>query len=382
MTSDHPYFMCQLVHQWLDFRVAELEAAAHAAGVRLSISPEDVAALRGGSEGVLLRIGVDDEASVVRLASRAVLCKTFFEVWASGDTWEELEESIKQVPSAQSDRYLAAGTTFRVRVVRFGLKCSPAEQKDIINKLAPLLPWRGKVQLSHPDHTFCVVMDVPQEQVSRKADGQADGMRTQPLPLTGHAAGPPGRYYFGRLVAEGQRGLVGTLDLKKRNYIGTTSLDAELSLVMANLARVGRTDLVYDPYCGTGSCLVAAAAFGARVQGADLFLPVLQGKLRTRCGPSALQQASDQGIAQTFSQYGFPCPVGTAHADSGRHLHFFRTAAHGLFDAIITDPPYGIREKPAAMDDEPLIARLLPEDQARLPSRRLSLHSHPILHNP
>ena len=36
-------------------------------------------------------------------------------------------------------------------------------------------------------------------------------------------------------VGVGQRELVGRLDLKRRNYIGTTSLDAELSLVMANL---------------------------------------------------------------------------------------------------------------------------------------------------
>ena len=36
-------------------------------------------------------------------------------------------------------------------------------------------------------------------------------------------------------VGVGQRELVGRLDLKRRNYIGTTSLDAELSLVMGNL---------------------------------------------------------------------------------------------------------------------------------------------------
>ena len=59
------------------------------------------------------------------------------------------------------------------------------------------------------------------------------------------------RYRFGRLIADGRRDLVNTYDLKKRNYIGTTSLDAELSLIMANLARVRSNDLVYDPFCGT-----------------------------------------------------------------------------------------------------------------------------------
>ena len=42
----------------------------------------------------------------------------------------------------------------------------------------------------------------------------------------------------------------------QRNYIGTTSLDAELSLLMANLARVRSGHFVYDPYCGTAGALV------------------------------------------------------------------------------------------------------------------------------
>ena len=38
--------------------------------------------------------------------------------------------------------------------------------------------------------------------------------------VAGSASAATTKYYFGRLVAEGQRSLVGSLDLKKRNYIG------------------------------------------------------------------------------------------------------------------------------------------------------------------
>ena len=61
-----------------------------------------------------------------------------------------------------------------------------------------------------------------------------------------------------------------------------------------------------DPYCGTASTLVAAAHFGGRVMGGDLFAPVLHGKLRTRCGPSAKNQPKKQGIAESFAQCGPP----------------------------------------------------------------------------
>ncbi|KAL1496130.1 hypothetical protein AB1Y20_014751 [Prymnesium parvum] len=364
--GDGPFYLCHLIHSWLNFRLAELRACADVAGVNLSIDEEEAFELRRGAEGVLLRIALDDEAAVARLTARTVLVRSVYEIWATGGSWEELEASIKRVPLAHCVPFLAEGTTFRVRVASFGHKYTPEEQTAMINKLGPLLPWKGKVKLQHPDHTFFIIVDVPQQQADgppppphAAADHSIAGHK--PAPLAGVAAGPPTKFYFGRLVGEGQRSLVGALDLKKRNYIGTTSLDAELSLVMANLARVRRGQLVYDPYCGTAGCLVAAAAFGARVLGADLFLPVLRGKLRTRSGPSALTQPQEQGIGLTFAQYGLPPPAGLLHADSGRHLCCLRAAP--LFDAIVTDPPYGIREKPAAMDDAPLLERLLPEAQ-------------------
>jgi tRNA (guanine10-N2)-methyltransferase len=40
-------------------------------------------------------------------------------------------------------------------------------------------------------------------------------------------------------------------------------MDAEIALIMANQALVQRGKLVYDPFVGTGSILVAAAHFGA-----------------------------------------------------------------------------------------------------------------------
>ena len=222
--GEHPFYLIHLIHQWLDFRLDELRACAEATDVRLSIDEDDAAAVRQGAEGVLLRAGLDDEASVTRLAARTVLVRNYYEVWASGNSWEELEENIRRVPGAHSAPYLAEGTTFRVRVATFGHKYSPEEQKAFVDKLGPLLPWKGKVKMQRPDHTFCVVVDVPQQQqpaadAARKAPpekvpiGGASGHR--PTQLAGVAAGPPAKYYFGRLVAEGQRSLVGTLDLKK-----------------------------------------------------------------------------------------------------------------------------------------------------------------------
>lgn len=54
-------------------------------------------------------------------------------------------------------------------------------------------------------------------------------------------------------VSTAQRRLINDLSLKRRKFIGTTSMDAGLSLLMANQARINKGDLVMDPFVGSGS---------------------------------------------------------------------------------------------------------------------------------
>jgi hypothetical protein len=42
--------------------------------------------------------------------------------------------------------------------------------------------------------------------------------------------------------------MMDTFDLKKRAYIGTTSMESEVSLLMANQALASSGKLVYDPF--------------------------------------------------------------------------------------------------------------------------------------
>jgi hypothetical protein len=70
-----------------------------------------------------------------------------------------------------------------------------------------------------------------------------------------------------------------------------------------------------------------------------------------------MPQPDRQGIGPTFEQYGFPPPVGLIHADTSRACCCL--GRRPLFDAIITDPPYGIRERSAALDDDALSRRAL-----------------------
>ena len=79
-------------------------------------------------------------------------------------------------------------------------------------------------------------------------------------------------------IADSSRDGAHKLRLDSRYFIGTTSMDPLLALVMANQARVTSGSLVYDPFVGTGSLLVAASYFGGYSVGADIDRALLHGR--------------------------------------------------------------------------------------------------------
>lgn len=70
-------------------------------------------------------------------------------------------------------------------------------------------------------------------------------------------------------------------------------------------------DLVYDPFVGTGSLLVAAAACGANTLGADIDIRVVRdGKVGS--------DGENVDVWSNFKSYGLVPPVGLLRADAHR----------------------------------------------------------------
>ncbi|XP_043794567.1 tRNA (guanine(10)-N2)-methyltransferase homolog isoform X2 [Apis laboriosa] len=141
-------------------------------------------------------------------------------------------------------------------------------------------------------------------------------------------------------ITSGQRNLIQKLSLKTRKFIGNTSMDPQLSLIMANQAQVQKGDIVLDPFVGTGSLLVAASHFGGYTLGTDIDFLMLHGRTR----PSRISQkirGKDENIATNMSQYGKRSYyIDVVVSDFSYPLW----RSDMCIDAIITDPPYGIRE--------------------------------------
>jgi tRNA (guanine10-N2)-methyltransferase len=130
-------------------------------------------------------------------------------------------------------------------------------------------------------------------------------------------------------------------NLKKRLYLGPTSTCAELAFLMANQALLKSGDVVYDPFVGTGSLSVACAHFNAYTIGSDIDWRVLHGQTR----------AAKSDIFGNFKQYGLSRPelvcsdqthpvwrIVTCDDDEEE-----KNPSIMRFDAIVCDPPYGVR---------------------------------------
>lgn len=114
---------------------------------------------------------------------------------------------------------------------------------------------------------------------------------------------------------------------------------------MCNQALVGEGSLVFDPFVGTAGLLIPPASKGALTFGSDLDTRVLNGYSVGRINKKSPFYDSEKKyelftpkVHLNFEQYKLPIP-NLIRIDSTK----LSLKAEELFDAIITDPPYGIR---------------------------------------
>ncbi|XP_059429974.1 uncharacterized protein LOC132163628 [Corylus avellana] len=306
------WYLCAFYHRLLDYRKTEVESLAELFGARGDDrSLEWRLPEQHHPDTPFHFVNLPSEAAARDIANRSILVKGIYELWGEGGSYEELEESIRSYPDERKQPYLESGSTFKITVDCFGKVISFQEQNDRIKGLA-YIPFKGRANLKNPDHKFWL-MEIDDYGVNNG------------LPPVSQR-----RIFFGREVGGADRKLLPTYQLKSRTYLGPTAMDAEMAFLMANQALATRGKLVYDPFVGTGSILIAAAHFGAMTMGADIDIRVV----RDGRGP-------DCNVWSNFKQYGLPMPVALLRADN--NLPPWRPGLKEVFDAIICDPPYGVR---------------------------------------
>ncbi|OMH85456.1 tRNA (guanine(10)-N2)-methyltransferase [Zancudomyces culisetae] len=156
------------------------------------------------------------------------------------------------------------------------------------------------------------------------------------------------------------RKLISKFDVKQRPYIGTTSMDSEMSLIMANYALAAPGKLIYDPFVGTGSMLFTCSYFGAYTMGSDIDGRQIKGgsastfvNTKAKRTNKNYKGGESTGLQLNIETYNLSSLVlGSFVADVTQltfqcHNNTAADSVHksneGWFDAIVTDPPYGVR---------------------------------------
>ncbi|KAK5194504.1 hypothetical protein LTR92_005746 [Exophiala xenobiotica] len=347
-------YLIRLAQAHESFRLPELEALASLARIRCEVisylenSPfchVRIHALQyddGKSPSLDETLDDADVDEVIReFESRAILSKCIYEIWGQGRDYDELHADVKARRSRhRGHRFQQQDVSFKFSVDSYGTTHDPAKQRQIIDSFS-YLDFKGKIRMKNPEAEFAVLeewlpppLDCPPSR-GETTVGSAVGAAIDPL--TGTTLK---RVFLGRKIGGSRRWLREKHDLKKRPYISTTSMDAELALLTANMALASPGKIFLDPFVGTGGFMVAAAELGAVVLGSDIDGRSFRGK----------GLGLDRGVGANFKKYGlsdlfadcitsdltntpFRSPTKTQQSSGVRWL-----------DGILCDPPYGVRE--------------------------------------
>ncbi|KAF7980758.1 hypothetical protein HWV62_36797 [Athelia sp. TMB] len=135
-----------------------------------------------------------------------------------GSTYEEMHEHNRKACDEWAQ--YVPNTPFKYIVGGYNRGISQSRQREIIESFG-YMDLLGKIDMKNPDVTFGCFEEYED---NRRLDTK---QRTIPGRLL--------QIYFGKLIAEGSaRALVQKYDVKKRQYFGNTSMEAEISLLMAN----------------------------------------------------------------------------------------------------------------------------------------------------
>jgi tRNA (guanine10-N2)-methyltransferase len=357
-------YLIRLAQMHEDFRLAEIRSLASFFGIGI-----DVVSYSTDSPFLVICITsyptssfCSENPAAETLISRSVLSLGVYELWGatSGDnsTYAGLHDDVRTRTNQNIWKQYRA-SSFKFSIDSYNRKRSSTEQTDIINCFR-YLGFEGPIRMKDADFEFTVFEEWNLKQSPHHQPKSASKSKPVPLdspptnfesdessPTTTLVSRRPTRLAFGRLLARSPRSaLVQKHDLKSRPYISTTSMDATLALVTANLAHAGPSKIIYDPFVGTGGFLVAAAEFGSYVWGSDIDGRSFRGK-----DGRGRSSGCDGGIGKNFAAYGLNEWYGDCFISDIVNTPL-RLTSHGKLDGsedgwidvIISDPPYGVRE--------------------------------------
>jgi tRNA (guanine10-N2)-dimethyltransferase len=199
----------------------------------------------------------------------------------------EPSEAVKALRSVNIGELLKRGETFAVRVKHIKSHARHVDGMTLERKLGEIIlnmAENAKVNLQTPQKTFV-------------------GLLTD------------NKFVFGLKLADVPPKPFMDRRPKNRPFFHPSAMPPKLARCMVNLAKPKASELMFDPFCGTGSLLIEAALIGCRVLGADI------------------QRRMVKGSKANLAFFGIK-PEGLTVADA-------KNPPLTMVDCVVADPPYG-----------------------------------------
>lgn len=335
-------FVFHLSHDFHNFRWPEIKSVLEQIG-----HPNCMENATYSDDSALFHCNLPSRDIAEKLAARCVMIKSISDLYCQADNLDNL---IKQISSLELPCEIQQNDTIKIDFYSFGHSYSEKEKLEIISKLGESIDFKTDVKVCLNNklvkHRFVYFEDwihIKGKPDESSKDLDESLSKDSPLLISDDSNSRKylNRVYFGKYALEGQNDLVWKYNLKHRGFISNTTMDPLLSLVMSNMGHAASGKIIMDPFVGSGSLLVAAAHYGAHVMGADLNYNLINSKgLSSRQGQK--YRNKDESIRNNLKQYGLEdyfIDIFVADFSTKYLKDSFK------YDAIITDPPYGIREK-------------------------------------
>ena len=312
----------------------------------------------GGDHGPSVIQSLSDTLTApqwAEVATRCIGCKGVFQILGEGDTLEDCIHSVGRLSDEQILDLIQGSWSMQVKMLGRSDRLHPRERRDRVESFREVLGVlvHRTVELNNPDHELILLEDC------RSLESAPNAGQPQ----------PPNHVYLLLKVSSSTsptvRELAEMSDVKKRAFIGTTTLPADRALLMINLGLVKEGKTVLDPFCGSGGLLLASALLAAKVVGADVdaeLLSFCDSPLRFPNSPERPNRGVEVvSYGDSFTDLGLKQPTLLPGLDiqSDDFVTQVLQANHSQrYDAIVTDPPYGIRESNSKMNDAQITEHL------------------------
>jgi tRNA (guanine10-N2)-methyltransferase len=277
--SDQRYYLVEFAHVHVDFQVPEVASCLETFGLhsKCTVHPlpsqtflpckltEFIAQTRSKGEVIkqtphrsfiILSFTswtendheeeVEEERNIISALTQCVLVRGIIELWGAAADLQACADRVKQfILETNAGTYggklvkkhcIENAKSWKFTVATIGSKCSREEQNEMRSNFS-YLPFSGSVIMDGPDEEYVLIKEVELDECGSPLFPRLDHAGKL---ISENDARPPLAVYFGRVLGGGRnlRDRLLKYNLKGRAYLGPTSMDNELSMIMTNLAQV------------------------------------------------------------------------------------------------------------------------------------------------